>query len=501
MDSLRKVNPTSSAARSPSVSENELTNLEEKALSAYPDVIRNSIFSFRSGSAGGPDGLLPQHLKDMCGKWLGETADRLLETLAKLATVMLHGKLPKFILPTIYGASLSAFLKPNGGIRPIACGFTLRRVVGKTCCLLLSQRIGNVLRPRQLGCGTPGGSEAAVHAARSFCNYNDKTDKVLLKIDFRNALNTVNRDTVLAVARQHVPEIFPFVNQCYAGKTNLLYKSSTVESAEGVQQGDPLGPMLFCLAIDSMVKACDTEINIWYLDDGTLGGPLDEVIKAFQKLVAHAKQINLEVNCSKCEFLALGTDEEIKRQVKKRFKSAVPGIRELTNSKATLLGAPLFDEGVSSALEEKLADLERFGSRLSILDPHDAFFLLTNCLSIPKLVFLLRSAPCFMDQNTLFKYDRVLRRAVIAILNLKIDEQSWIQACLPVKFGGIGVRYIPKLSYAAYLASTGKSVALCQSLLQRVGSLPIVHIEEALYEWKKISDQPANGTYPCAQRI
>ena len=43
------------------------------------------------------------------------------------------------------------------------------------------------------------------------------------------------------------------------------------QSAEGVQQGDPLGPLLFCLCIHRMSTLLQSELS-FFLDDTTLGG-------------------------------------------------------------------------------------------------------------------------------------------------------------------------------------------------------------------------------------
>ncbi|XP_063624759.1 uncharacterized protein LOC134796499 [Cydia splendana] len=44
----------------------------------------------------------------------------------------------------------------------------------------------------------------------------------------------------------------------------------------GCQQGDPLGPALFSLAIHPILESLNSKFNAWYLDDGTLGGTVDE---------------------------------------------------------------------------------------------------------------------------------------------------------------------------------------------------------------------------------
>ena len=51
----------------------------------------------------------------------------------------------------------------------------------------------------------------------------------------------------------------------------------TLLSAEGVQQGDPLGPFLFCLAIQPLVLKLRSEFKVFYLDDGTIGGKAEDI--------------------------------------------------------------------------------------------------------------------------------------------------------------------------------------------------------------------------------
>ncbi len=47
----------------------------------------------------------------------------------------------------------------------------------------------------------------------------------------------------------HCPTIYSFVHSAYSSPSNLLWGDKIVKSVEGVQQGDPLGPLLFCLAL------------------------------------------------------------------------------------------------------------------------------------------------------------------------------------------------------------------------------------------------------------
>ena len=71
----------------------------------------------RSGpSQTGPDGLSPQHLKDMIRPDGGAA---LTSALARFVSLVLEGKIPLTIRPFFFGASLTALTK-EGGVRPIA---------------------------------------------------------------------------------------------------------------------------------------------------------------------------------------------------------------------------------------------------------------------------------------------------------------------------------------------------------------------------------------------
>jgi len=62
---------------------------------------------------------------------------------------------------------------------------------------------------------------------------------------------------------------------------------------------------------------------------------------------------------------------------------------------ATLLGSPIDARGVDPALAAKREQLEGVIPRLKKMAAHEAFYLLRSCFAIPRLLYLLRSAPCF----------------------------------------------------------------------------------------------------------
>ena len=60
--------------------------------------------------------------------------------------------------------------------------------------------------------------------------------------------------------------MYNFTHQCYAINSNLMFGEVVLKSCEGVQQGDPLGPFLFSLGIQDIVKNMKSELNMFYLD-------------------------------------------------------------------------------------------------------------------------------------------------------------------------------------------------------------------------------------------
>jgi hypothetical protein len=78
-------------------------------------------------------------------------------------------------------------------------------------------------------------------------------DFVAVKIDLSNAFNCIRRDSVLAAVADSLPEIYRFCHLAYHRTSILQYDQH---------------PLLTSLCID---------LVLGYLDDFTLGGPLNTV--------------------------------------------------------------------------------------------------------------------------------------------------------------------------------------------------------------------------------
>ena len=65
--------------------------------------------------------------------------------------LVLYGDTPEEVRSFFFGASLVALMKESGGVRPIAIGYTLRRLVSKVACGLVINKMITLPSPHQLG--------------------------------------------------------------------------------------------------------------------------------------------------------------------------------------------------------------------------------------------------------------------------------------------------------------------------------------------------------------
>lgn len=127
----------------------------------------------------------------------GDLGLRFLTAVTNLCNMMLAGKIKEEYTKIIFGASLCALNKKDDGIRPIAVGNTFRCLTSKLACSTVRSDMSSKFQPKQVGFGTRGGGAAAVHATRSIIKKNKGTNNIVLKIDFRNAFNEIDRDHFL----------------------------------------------------------------------------------------------------------------------------------------------------------------------------------------------------------------------------------------------------------------------------------------------------------------
>jgi hypothetical protein len=111
-----------------------------------------------------------------------------------------------------------------------------------------------LLAPLQMGVAVQGGAEAIIHTTRrhvlDHAAPSSDPDGALLQVDFSNAFDLLSRDIFSAAIFEPFPTLGPWVTWCYDNPSTLLVDGKVIcSSGQGMQQGDPLGPLLFCLVM------------------------------------------------------------------------------------------------------------------------------------------------------------------------------------------------------------------------------------------------------------
>eukprot|EP00731_Ephydatia_muelleri_P017769 Em0010g867a len=223
--------------------------------------------------------------------------------------------------------------------------------------------------------------------------------------------------------KQFLMSVLRFSLSCYLGCCGamgpiLCYGTLLAGCSEsGVQQGDPLGPLLFALVLQKLVSSLDADdecaeilLQAWYLDDGALAGTRPAVLSALHLIEELGPALGLHVNLAKCELFS------------RRGNTSFP----LPNL-------------------EILVDV-------AAVDLQVAVTLLCMCGSFCRMVHIARVSPSSLASDAPSSFDEEVKQCFAMCSAINVTNNAWSQAQLGPKFGGLDLCSLSHHA-AAFIAS------------------------------------------------
>ena len=418
-----------------------------------PEITR-ALRTFKPGAAAGIDPLTPDLLIELIEAPTSTVLDGLVPLLGRLIQGWRADGIAQQLL---FGANVTALNKKGGGIRPIAAGHVLRRLVAKIMLQRNSKVIQEYMVARdQFGVGVRSGCESVAFAVSRLAASipKDDNDMVIFRSDFVNAFNRIARAIMLQEVYRVIPALAPLAHSAYGDHSMLKFGRQSLLSQQGVQQGDPFGPLFFSLALAKMweeiksvagPEVSDRLFAAWIMDDGVFMAPLADISVIIDAMLSLGPKYGLQLNLSKCELIGW--------KVPDSFWPAITSRKHPDNFThlGVCCGSQIAREEFAAKLIAKMRLQLGAYDKVSVKDPMAAFTLLRMCSHRAALNYFTRvmgPLKAWSEADTAML--DWFNRCICELPETKFQRQLQ----LPIRFGGFGLPLIQQLAPLAHFACT-----------------------------------------------
>lgn len=146
--------------------------------------------------------------------------------------------------------------------------------------------------------------ELLIHVVSQILNdHHLDPGNIALRIDAENAFHRALRAAFLDLVCVHADSTAKITCTLHDTQLFLVVGSTFTRSNKRMQNGDPLGILLFALVnysfIEEINAKCTLDYNVWCADEGTIVGDIDQDAEAYEIFVEDGPKLNFKLVQSK----------------------------------------------------------------------------------------------------------------------------------------------------------------------------------------------------------
>ena len=224
-------------------------------------------------------GAQPQFLRGI-SSWIQSCSARVCvqQVVAPHQVAMVsQGHVPRGVLEGFRLGRVTTLRKPDGGIRGIVVGDSIRRLIARTIAQQISKQVEEATAPHQHALQTKSECECVLHMVQMLTELNPR--QTVVSVDGIGAFGLVSRNAMLHGLGNMTDgvRVLPFVRLSYSAPSTHVWEDELedpqlIPQVEGGERGDPLMPLLFSLGQHSAQNAVTSRLEeserlFAYLDD------------------------------------------------------------------------------------------------------------------------------------------------------------------------------------------------------------------------------------------
>jgi hypothetical protein len=423
------------------------------------------------------------------------------DAYTSLVNIVLQGLVPVRVATAFRSNLLLALPKSETDIRPIGIGILLRKVASKAA---FKETIGfnkTYFQHFQFAL-RPAGMEEVVHSFNAAKSLHPDWD--MFCIDADNAFNSANKFTGMSEVYSNFPKVFDYIRLVYLYQANQFYvrhgNIQIIPSRTGYHQGDVLGTWCYIMTIQPLLVGLSEHLKSlfpdsqtviqFFVDDGNLCGPHEEMIEAvrylqqrgpqrfgyrikstkgayligkcgsfqqalerFQALTSEEHRINLSPAIVKIHPEDLSEGDAADADLPEKYR-IMGDVQRRQDYGVKMLGAYVgSDEYVLEKLRGVIGEYEDISQSLMNYPLVQQRMLLFRYCFNPKPIHLLRTTPTRLTGEFTRQFLLLQKRIIESLFLRELDDAMMDWFCIPIDHGGLGIMDIRTIRTIAHTAS------------------------------------------------